>query len=646
MIKTNSLSYRVFITIFSNILIWFLVIFGFIYFFVSRDTIEDIESLGRRDVKLFANDIDIVLQNVEDTTNIVSDIVQTDMCNETFLLSILKTMVETNENIYGGTISFEPYICIKDQKFFAPYYYKKDGEIKFMRLGIDAYDYFEWDWYKIPKQKEKAIWTVPYFDKGAGDILMTTYSVPFYRVENGKKIFSGVVTADVSLSWLHDLVLSVGYGKTGSAFLVSKKDGLIVAYKDKSIESKKTLFDLEGEVKDKNFSNHIKDMLSGNTGFVPNINPITHEKEWLSYSSLKTADLVVVMLYPEKEVMGPLYKFNIIILLISFLGGAVIIISISVVTRSIIKPLKDLVTTTVEISHGNLDAEVPHGKVSDEIEILAESFENMKISLKEYLLKLKETTTREQRIASELSVAHDIQMSMVPKIFPPFPDDPQFDVYATIQPAKEVGGDFYDFFHIDKDRVCFVIGDVSGKGVPASLFMAVSKTLIKATAVSTDDPSLILDKVNKELVSENERFLFVTVFLGILNMQTGELVFSNAGHDSPFHLSKKGEMKPLESIGGMVLGIDPKKGYDHAKIMLKKGDKIFLFTDGVSEAMNSKNEMFGIPEIEKGLKQMIGFSIREIIDGMHDKIKVFTGDASQYDDITMMCVEYSGVDKI
>ena len=157
-----------FIAIFSNIVIWFLVIFGVIYFYVSKDTIEDIENLGRRDVRLVANNIDMVLQNVENTADIVSDIVQTDMYNKTFLMNILKTMVEANKNIYGGTISFEPYICDKNEKFFAPYYYKKEGEIKFMRLGIDAYDYFDWDWYKIPKQKGKAIWTDPYFDKGAG----------------------------------------------------------------------------------------------------------------------------------------------------------------------------------------------------------------------------------------------------------------------------------------------------------------------------------------------------------------------------------------------------------------------------------------------------------------------------------------------
>ena len=642
MMKKNSLGFRMFVAIFINIVICFSVVFGVIYFFVSKMTVEDIEDIGRRDVHLVANSIDMVLQNVQDTADTVADIVETDIHNEQFVLNILKTMVEKNKNIYGGTISFEPYAFDKEQKFFAPYFYKKDKKIEFMFIGKEAYDYLKWEWYTVPKEKNKALWIDPYFDEGAGNILMATYSVPFYRKEKGTEIFTGVVTADVSLDWLKKLVLSVGSDQTDGVVLVGKKDGVIVAQKNRPTIGEKTIFDIEKERNSKAFSKTVQDLIAGKTDFIRSVNPFTNEKEWVSYSSLATINLAVCMFYPEKVIMAPLYKLHVLILLIAFLGGIVIIFSISSIAKSIISPLHELVKTTYAIAKGDLDAEVPHRKIKDEIEYLADSFENMKLSLKDYIVKLTETTAREQKIASELSVAHDIQMSIVPKIFPPFGDDKRVDIYASLNSAREVGGDFYDFFRIDDDRICFVIGDVSGKGVPAALFMAVSKTLIKATAIAIDDPGDIMGKVNKELAVENDKFLFVTVFLGILNIKTGELIFSNAGHDNPFLICNNSKVKTLEAIGGMVIGIDASKNFDSGKIMLTKGDKIFLSTDGVSEAMNSKNEMFGIEKIETQLDQFGKLPIKEIIVKMNDKIQDFVGEASQYDDITMMCIEYVG----
>lgn len=258
------------------------------------------------------------------------------------------------------------------------------------------------------------------------------------------------------------------------------------------------------------------------------------------------------------------------------------------------------------------------------------------------LMRERETQRTKELIESELSVAREIQMSIVPKMFPAFPERPEFDIFAVLEPAKEVGGDLYDFFLLDEDHLCFVVGDVSGKGVPASLFMAVTKTLIKAKTDITLGPDQILYKVNNELCADNDSGMFVTVFLGILTISSGEVVFSNGGHNIPYLHRCNGRVEALPRIPGMALGVMEDMGYVCSCIRLGAGDSLVVYSDGVTEAMNDAAELFGERRLKDTLRAANGISAREEVSHILEDTRQFVAGASQSDDITILVLKYLG----
>ena len=278
-------------------------------------------------------------------------------------------------------------------------------------------------------------------------------------------------------------------------------------------------------------------------------------------------------------------------------------------------------------------------KSQDEVGKLAESFITMERALRQSVSELKETTAAKERIESELKIARDIQMSMVPKTFPPFPDRPEFDLYAILVPAREVGGDFYDFFFIDDNHLCFAIGDVSGKGIPAALFMAVTRTLFRTTASKVSIPDKILSLLNLEMCRNNDTCMFVTVFCAVLDIRTGEVEYSNGGHNLPYLISH-GEIAPLKNTGGMALGFTEDVTYRSEKIVLRAGDGLFLYTDGVTDAMDEGGNQFSEPRLAEFLHEANGSSATEIIHGAVDQVRRHSAGTPQSDDITALTLKY------
>ena len=288
----------------------------------------------------------------------------------------------------------------------------------------------------------------------------------------------------------------------------------------------------------------------------------------------------------------------------------------------------------------------------DEVGELAASFIHLEHTLHQSIEHLKEATAAKERIESELKIAHDIQMSIVPKLFPPFPSRPEFALHASLKPAREVGGDFYDFSLLDEERLCFTIGDVSGKGVPASLFMAVTKTLLKAAASRLSQPDTILADVNEELCQDNDSAMFVTVFFGILHIKSGELIYSNAGHNLPYLLLASDQdssqdssqdiphVVPLEKTGGMALGVMEDVEYRTQQLRLRPGDSLFLYTDGVTEAMDCAGNLFSDGRLQDLLSHVNGAFPREIIGMTLDEVNQFSSGAEQSDDITLLALKY------
>ena len=247
---------------------------------------------------------------------------------------------------------------------------------------------------------------------------------------------------------------------------------------------------------------------------------------------------------------------------------------------------------------------------------------------------------QKERMQEELNVGRDIQMSMVPQTFPPFPERNEFSIYAALHPAREVGGDFYDFFFIDENHICVCIGDVSGKGVPAALFMAVSRTLIKARATDDSSTASIITRVNDELSRDNKQYMFVTVFIAILNILTGELIYSNAGHNPPYIRRATGKIIRLDTRHGPVLGASPGLAYKENKIQLQKGDLLFMYTDGVTEARNPEKVFFGDNRVSELLVSGEHESVEAVVEHVVNRVKSFENGADQFDDITALALSY------
>ncbi len=281
-------------------------------------------------------------------------------------------------------------------------------------------------------------------------------------------------------------------------------------------------------------------------------------------------------------------------------------------------------------------------KYKDEVGKLAESFIHMERSLGVYIEELKETTSAKEKIQSELRVAADIQMSMVPHVFTTIPQRSEAEIYATLLPAREVGGDLYDFYLLGEDELFFTVGDVSDKGVPAALLMAVTKTLLKGFAESARPPSDLLSRANSELAANNPSLMFVTLYFGKLNLSTGELAFSNAGHNPPLIIKKSGKVEWLKLPPGLVLGVDMDTPYITENIHLELGDTIVVYTDGVTEAMNEKRELFSEERLLKTLEDNSTSTPEEIVNAVMGAVKEFSTGVEQSDDITVLAIRYKG----
>ncbi len=322
-----------------------------------------------------------------------------------------------------------------------------------------------------------------------------------------------------------------------------------------------------------------------------------------------------------------------------FLLIVLVVVYISMrLSKAITKPISTLNDEIRQVGQGDLEY-VSTIKTGDEIEELSLSFETMTQELGSYIQNLARVTADKERIATELSVATHIQASMLPCIFPPYPDVDAFDIFATMRPAKEVGGDFYDFFLLDNDHLGVVMADVSGKGVPAALFMVIAKTLIKNHAQSGEALGTIFASVNAQLCENNDMGMFVTAFMGILEFSTGKFTFVNAGHNPPLIRRAGQGYEYLKTRAGFVLaGMEGMK-YREQEITLRPGDRIYLYTDGVTEATDLNEELFGEDRLVEALDQTDSISLPEMLPYIQKKIDDFTTGAEQFDDITMLVVE-------
>lgn len=318
--------------------------------------------------------------------------------------------------------------------------------------------------------------------------------------------------------------------------------------------------------------------------------------------------------------------------------------------RKVVRPIKLLTDATgafiqnneAELAQGSAVVNVPEIRTGDEVEELADAFREMERDMISYIKSFAEVTAEKERIGAELNVATQIQADMLPRMFPAFPERKEFDIYASMNPAREVGGDFYDFFMVDDDHLAVVIADVSGKGVPAALFMVIAKTLIKDHTLVGEAPGPVFTQVNEQLCEGNDAGLFVTGWMGVLEISTGNFTFVNAGHNPPL-LKRAGEgFEWLKSRAGFVLAGMEGVRYRENTLQLHPGDQLYLYTDGVTEATDVNKELFGEERLQAVLNEEPDLPVAELLPKIKARIDQFAGEAEQFDDITMLSLLYSG----
>jgi len=642
MFKNKRLAYKLSVSILSVVIFIFSLILIYNYYISRKLILENVQENTKKLTSSAINKSSGFFRVIEKIAQNISYLIRDSEKSKEELNDILSDIVKNNTEIYGSCLAFAPYKYKHDIKYFAPYFYKKNGLLFSENLANKNYYYPDWEWYSNPIKQNKPLWSEPYFDKGGGNELMATYSVPFYKHDGKADSLRGVITADVSLKWLQKIVSQIKIFKTGFAFLVSQK-GTIIAHPDSNYVMHETIFSLAEKFNDTDLKKIGEEMIAGHEDFIP-INSEFHEgRSWIYYTHLKNNDWSLGFVFPENELYADLHKLNQTLIIMAFTGLAILLIFIIIISNRVTRPLRRLALVAESLGKGNFDTNIPPSISNDEVGSLNKSFAHMQSALKKYIENLKLTTSAKEKIESELKVARDIQMGMIPRKFPAFPDRNEFDIYGFIEPAREVGGDLYDFFFIDDERLCFAIGDVAGKGTPAALFMAITTTIMRAeTQIAGLNVSRVIELMNNYLCKNNEGDLFVTLFLGILNTITGEVEYINAGHNYPFVIKKDGAVIELDDTHCIPLGINLDSCKDQNTFKLDYGDTIFLYTDGVSEAFNVESQQYSIEKIAEMLTNNTHNAPYEKVKCIVDDVRRFSHGAEQSDDISMLAIQYFG----
>lgn len=494
------------------------------------------------------------------------------------------------------------------------------------------------DWFRLPAEKQAPVWTEPYLDKQASTA-MVTYSVPM--VCDGKTI--GVVTCDLSLDGIRSLIDALPLEEGSFALLLSGK-GTFISHPQDELEMVETVFSLADAQDDpesaETFRHLGRSLLGGQPGWLRYRQP--HGKEWayVFHENVPCTGWALGVIRSEAEVLAPLIQLNRVSMTLGVAGLALLLVPAVGIAWSVVRPVRRLADAANRLAAGDFDAPLPVSHSDDEVGQLTGVFDRMRSDLRQYIADLTATTAAKEKIASELSIARAIQLSIVPKLFPPFPDRADIDLYAVLVPAREVGGDLYDFGLLDDEHLYVAIGDVSGKGIPASLLMAVGKTLLKSTLYSLRDPALALAHVNAELSEDNDACMFITMFCGMIHLKTGDMIYSSAGHNPPLLLRGTGLLEWLTPASCPPVGICPGIAYHNHSARLAPGDLLLLYTDGITEAMDPSDVLFGNKRLLDFARQHREDSARDLVEALCQVVHAHAAGAEQSDDITALAVRY------
>lgn len=509
---------------------------------------------------------------------------------------------------------------------------KDDGTVVFNKVEKE-YKYRTYPFYIIPVRSKQDYWSYPYFENGKQ---VSSFVHPLID-KNGKVI--GVIGADLNLNILTKNLASLKHiDEKSDAFIsVLGNDGGYLVHNNEEMIANETYITDARTHNSPDLEDLGRKILSGESG--SSVIYYDGVKEMVSYSHVNGVNWGVLMRIPYIEIYVSIMKG----ILFSILAMIICVVLLTALIRYVIKkgtrPITEYADAAMKIAKGDFDTPVNTQKTGDEIQYLGDSLNKMRVDLKDYVQELATTTASRQTLEKELLIAHDIQMSMLPRLFPCPPTHKHVDAYAYLKPAKAVGGDLYDFV-VKDDILYFIIGDVSGKGIPASLIMAITSSVFRASNQINWSPKDIVENINNTIAPNNELNMFVTLIVGELNLFNGHLRFCNAGHD-PMILAHEGKCDILSMYKNLPVGLMENYKYKMNEIDLFWNDKLVLFTDGIAEAENENKELYTIERLRSMVDTISGATPSVLVNTVIEDVKAYAGEAEQSDDITMMCIHFT-----
>jgi len=559
---------------------------GIQYYFAKEGIREEVEHRAESELRAKSLEIRNVMNVVEVAVENMAWAVEQRLSQPDSMWTVTRKLLADNEYIVGSAIAFEPYYYPRKGRQFSPYSYKHDSTVTSIQLGTDQYDYHSMEWYTAPMASGRGHWSEPYFDEGGGEMMMSTYSLPI-RDKAGKII--AIFTADVSLDWLSEVVNAQHIYPSSYNLLLSRTGQIMVCPED-SLAMSTNIEEATAGMSDTTADYINRQMKAGNSGQAT-VTDNNGEKNYVFYGPVDdVTGWSMAVVCADKEIYRGLRGTRLSVFILMLVGMCLLGFIIWRIARG---------------AH-----------------------------------RLQEINAQKASMERDLQVASGIQMGMLPKDFPSNHERDDVQIYATLTSAKEVGGDLFDFYFRD-NKLFFCIGDVSGKGIPASLFMAVTRSVFRTVSAKEDRPDAIMTSLNNTIADMNESLMFVTMFIGVLDLPTGMLRYCNAGHDAPMLVGAGVGFLPCDA--NIPVGVDPDFHYTQQEALVYTGTTIFLYTDGLTEAENTAHELFSLQRAKQTAIDALDkqqHEPKQLISIMTNAMHAFVGDAEQSDDLTMMAIQY------
>ncbi|WP_295443402.1 SpoIIE family protein phosphatase [uncultured Thiodictyon sp.] len=535
--------------------------------------------------------------------------------------------------IYGTAVALLPALKPAAWPDAAPYAYRDQDALGYQNLDEGNRSYLGEDWFALAKGLDRGVWSEPY--RWSTGVKMVTYSVPIRVQASTGALFAGVVTCDIDLEWLDRMLADLRLGELGYGLLMTH-NGTYIAHPVKEIVLTESVFSIAEARGSASLRQTGQRMVSGRPGLIDWVSWANGEPAWLAWQPLKTADWTMGTVIFQAQLRAEILRLSRNEALVGAAGLVLLVLAVWLVARSITRPVGALSVAAATLAAGDLNAALPAPRGRDEIAQLTAAFGAMRDSLNRYMADLAETTAARERIGAELRIAHEIQMDLVPKTFPVIPARSDMDLFALMEPAREVGGDFYDFFFLDHDRLVVAIADVSGKGMPAALFMAVTRSFFRSAFKADADPGRALARVSDDLSEGNESCMFVTLFCAVIHLAGGRVDFANAGHNAPLLVRAHGRTEWIATPHGTAAAIVPGARYESGRLTLAAGDTLLLYTDGVTEAMDGEHRLYGEERLAALMLRSSDLTCRECLNALAGDLLAHAAGAQQSDDITML----------